>query len=164
MILKMHTLSPDTRNRVGTAGSSGPSRMQSITAQVLLLLFSSIFLVPLLSADAVQAGLAACCKRTGRHFCVGPSGINPGNLKSKNLKSTDSFPKGPQVSERCPYAFTHALTGIIPTVGIVVATAAHSDSLKTPPAQSYTYSLPFITARYADQKRGPPRLSANLFI
>jgi hypothetical protein len=157
MISEMQTHIPNTQKRIST-GTSGPGRAQYFAAYVLLLLFSSIFLVPLLSADAVQAGLAACCKRTGRHFCVGPSGINPGNLKSKNLKSTDSFPKGPQVSERCPYALTHALTGIIPTVGIVVATAAHSDSLKTPPAQTYTNSLPFITARHADQKRGPPEL------
>jgi len=146
----MHTLSPDTRNRVGTAGSSGPSRMQSITAQVLLLLFSSIFLVPLLSADAVQAGLAACCKRTGKHFCVGPGGLDPGNLKS-----TDSFPKGPQVSERCPYAFTHALTGIIPTVGIVVATAAHSDSLKTPPRK--LTRIPFPSSQRGTQTKNAVR-------
>lgn len=149
---------PNTQKHVST-GTSGPGRAQYFAAYVLLLIFSSMFLVPLLSAEVVQAGLAACCKRTGKHFCIGPSGLNPGNLKS-----TDSFPKGPQVSERCPYAFAHALTGIIPTVGIVVATAAHSNSLKTPPAQTYTYSLPFITPRHADQKRGPPRLSVNLFI
>jgi hypothetical protein len=158
MISEMQTHIPNTQKHVST-GPSGPGRAQCFAAYVLLLIFSSMFLAPLLSAEVVQAGLAACCKRTGKHFCIGPSGLNPGNLKL-----TDSFPKGPQVSERCPYAFTHALTGIIPTVGIVVATAAHSDSLKTPPAQTYTYSLPFITPRHVDLKRGPPRLSANLFI
>jgi hypothetical protein len=163
MISEMQVHIPNTPKHV-SIGTSGPGRAQYFAAYVLLLIFSSMFLAPLLSAEVVQAGLAACCKRTGKHFCIGPGELNPGNLKSGNLKSTDSFPKGPQVSERCPYAFTHALTGIIPTVGIVVATAAHSDSLKTPPAQTYTYSLPFITPRHADQKRGPPRLSVSLFI
>jgi len=149
----MRTLIPNPQNRVGPAGNNNPGKTRCFAAHLLLLVFGSTFFAPLLSADAVQAGLAVCCKRTGKHFCTGPSGHN-----ASSLKSTDAFPKTPQVCEQCPYAFSPTLTAVVPAPGIIVAAAGNSQRIDIPPAQPYMQPLPFVTTKRADLKRGPPSL------
>jgi hypothetical protein len=137
-ISKMRRLIPEVRPAV---------------AYLLLAVFSSILLLPLLSAGAAHAAWAACCKDTGKHFCLAPSG----------LKSTDALPRRQRISERCAYAFAPALTGIVPTYTPTAASAAHSGSIQQALAQTCASSLPFLPARDTNLKRGPPSFSANLF-
>jgi hypothetical protein len=144
----MQRIIPGTQNHVDIAGHSRSGKACSFAAYLLLLVFTGTFLTPLLSADAVQAGLAICCKRTGKHFCAGPRGLN----------LTDPFPEKPRLSERCPFQFTHAVTGVVTSVGMIVTPTGHRQSIKIPSTLAYRYPLPFMTAKRADLKRGPPGL------
>jgi hypothetical protein len=143
----MKMSAPDARCRTATGGLSN---MRPVVAYLLLLGFSAMLLFPLLPARAMQAGLAACCKRYGKHLCVG----------SGDVKLTRAFPSGSEISERCPYAFAPAFTGMASTYGPVAAITLHAKNVQHTLSETYTYSLPFVPARHSILKRGPPALPA----
>lgn len=144
----MQISAPDARRRTAAGDPNPNCRVRPVAAHLLLLFFSAMLLLPLLPAGAVQAGLAACCKRYGKHLCVGAS----------DVKLTGASSHGHRISERCPFAFAHAFTGIAPTYGPTAAIAAYSGNAQHALGQNCTYSLPCLPARHSNPKRGPPAL------
>src|SRR5579859_6146243 len=137
---------PHARCRTATRGH----RVQPVVAHLLLLGFSAVLLLPLLSAGAMQAGLAACCKRYGKHLCV----------RSGDVTLSRALPSGPEISERCPYAFAPAFTRVASAYGPAAAITLHAKNARRALGQAYTYPLPFVPARHSILKRGPPALPA----
>lgn len=137
---------PTTRNWVATGGVDRWRGTRSVVARLLLLVLGGMFLLPLLPLEAVQAGLTACCKKEGKHFCAAPA----------SLKSTGAVPQGRSLSERCPYSFRHALTGIVPALYPTRATIVCIAQIQYRSGQTSAHPTPFAPERRANPKRGPP--------
>jgi hypothetical protein len=121
-------------------------------ARLLLIVFGGMLLVPLLPASTLEAGLAICCKRSGKHLCFAP-------LSSR---LTVSRLDGNGLSEKCPYKIRHSLPGRVTTLGLA---AASTPALTLENFSDQVRILQRFSAcsQQANLKRGPPLGSVNLF-
>src|SRR5215510_5874957 len=85
----MHIVTP---GEPSTAGRH--QKRPAAVARLLLVVFSGMILSPLLPASVLEAGLAMCCRRDGRHLCIAPV----------TARSALRLPGEISISERCPYS------------------------------------------------------------
>lgn len=119
--------------------------MRRTSAILLTLLFGWMLCAPLL-ITSTDAGLPACCRRSGAHHCV--MGIN--------FDGT-GHPTVAQLATRCPM-FPKATAALHPASGIPVASTVAASVFEHPTALPQTearYRASFARSR---QKRGPPAL------
>jgi hypothetical protein len=122
-----------------------------VTARLLLVVFCGMLLVPLLPASTLEAGLAICCKRSGKHLCIA-QGI---------AEASSSSSGSPSISEKCLYTVRHALaTGIA-----FGAAAGHAQALLHESSSDQLSILSGFSTRphQANLKRGPPARSTGLY-
>ncbi len=126
--------------------------MRRLLSILLLAVLGLPLVSPLLAAGQdPEAGLAACCRRNGKHHCS--MGLGPGDA------AAGQSPRLQAPAARCPYC---------PRLAAVY----HPLPLAAPPAQSIFAALVSHPAGFAQtqsrlrisrdrsrQKRGPPSLS-----
>src|SRR5215470_8204513 len=79
----------------------------AVTARLLLVVFGGMLIVPLLPASTLEAGLAICCRRSGKHLCI--------------AQASSNLPGRPSVSEKCPYTIHHSGPARVSTLGLATA-------------------------------------------
>ena len=120
--------------------------MQRICAALLLAVFSSSLLTPLLVAATPSSVLPACCRKDGKHHC---------SMDNMKQESSDSAAK--LVSGKCSQfpsigsiPITANATAVVPVQAFLAYLISH------PASQAQTEARYRISFSRSSQKRGPP--------
>lgn len=136
--------------------------LRRLLSILLLAVFGLPFVAPLLAlGQGADAGLPACCRRSGAHHCAMSMGERE-QLASSNGASSDS--KGHRwkaPSERCPYCPASVADFSSHDAFVPSGEQAYGvDSFSHPTGAVQTESKRRIARDRSRQKRGPPSFNA----
>lgn len=119
--------------------------MRRALAIFLLVGFSLPLIAPLLASTPSEASLPACCRRDGRHHCMGAAAM--GQTSSRNAT----------IAERCPYAMFSGLALMLPHAMAAAQRPIEAAGVTGPAAAVRDALAGYrISADRTRQKRGPP--------
>ena len=122
--------------------------MRRFLASLLSVVFSSLLMIPALSAYDQDSKLPSCCRRNGEHHCeITASQAEPGS--GQVLKSS-----------RCPSFPTRVAPANRLVSAMRLTKASFSVPLSRPSAHPQTQSLRQCCFSRMRQKRGPPALNS----
>jgi hypothetical protein len=113
----------------------------------LLLLFSFSLMAPVVSTDAAEARLPACCRRGGKHHCA---------MFSMGLQQGRSVSI---IAEKCPYAPAALTASHLSVFAPPANDAVFAGLISHPAVHAQTAARYRISFDRSRQKRGPPSLS-----
>ena len=120
-----------------------------ISAMILLALFFSMNVLPLLSAQGSdETSLPACCRKNGKHHCM--------MSMSERTQLAQRDPQFTAPIEKCPYSPASPVSlhghGFRPTLGAL----AFAEIVSHPVQRPQTEARRRISFDRSRQKRGPP--------
>lgn len=123
--------------------------MRTLVAILLLAVFGLPLALPLLAQGEIsEAGLPACCRRTGAHHCAMSAGER---AQASPHSPAFSAPEG-----RCPYGAQAPATVHPESFAPAPANAIFADLLSHPAVHAQTECRWRIARDRSRQKRGPP--------
>jgi|SRR5579883_1252967 len=111
----------------------------------MLLLFGLPLLAPVLASDIGEAGLPACCRRSGKHHCA-----MAGTMLRQQGHAIS------MIAEKCPY--TPAVARLLPWTPLApsIEAAIFAGVIRHPAVHAQAEALYRVSFDRTRQKRGPP--------
>ncbi len=128
--------------------------MRRLLSIVLLAVFALPFVLPMLAmGQDAEAGLPACCRRSGKHHCMM-------SMAERGKLATSHDPQFKAPAEKCPYLpASVAPAHPNPLTGPIAAAAIYGDLVSHPTGFAQTDAKRRISRDRSNQKRGPPAMT-----
>jgi hypothetical protein len=122
-----------------------------ISATLLLVLFSGLYLIPFIAAgEDTDASLPACCRTHGKHHCMMCAGAIE---RTAGRSDTPSFAR---VTEKCPYSPASPVTPRVQTLEPSLAASLFGEMVSDPVLHREAEAWARVALKGARHKRGPP--------